>query len=418
MLKESHEAAFPIEIFEEFIAFLVPTHEDCRKALLACALTCRAWYWPSRVHLLTFIHFASHEKLLRLSKMITLHTHLGPLVKRVTCSGEDSLIRLFAVMFARRLTGVEHIGVSDATWCCAVVRPSVYRALSTFTSVKAISLYGVHFCTTHQFLRLIRNLPNLKALSCAHTSCRKTAYNAQHLRRFKFGTKLTQLQLQINSGTDGRSLVIPLNVMALDRDLENVVLYFPSVAEIATSRAGCLLKAAGESLLEVNLKLGLRSDLLRPSDQTVAQELNLSANINLERFYLTVFGNLESTPRGSNLDLNWLPQLLSHITSKQLCHVLLLFVVCLGPGVHYAADETLKALDHQLCASIDNVLSCTKFSKLRQVVFHLIWIAYGDNVPRVYPHEVEWRSKLMLRLPKLSAQGILSVKMWIRPTTR
>ncbi|EPT01787.1 hypothetical protein FOMPIDRAFT_1096592, partial [Fomitopsis schrenkii] len=181
--REEPKHIVPVEICERIIEELVvePDVEDPqkRRALLACALVCKAFYTFSRAAFCKHVSIMRWDLFAGFKALMTAHPDLRDHVESVYLSGRatrddarplrasGSLIP-FAFYFERKLPRLRrlHICCMNPRWFYTV-HPAFTQALGQFTSVTELYMRDVTFSSVDHFARLLDSLPNLEWMHCA-----------------------------------------------------------------------------------------------------------------------------------------------------------------------------------------------------------------------------------------------------------
>ena len=151
--------------------------------MVACALTCKAWYHRSWFYLLGDLHIRDRSEVLQLHSRLRAEPRLGTSAKFATITGSEDtdarqrLLHLgtFAMMLARYLHKLETISVRDSEWTRGAVQVDHVRCLGAFASLVSLCVSNVVFASVSQLASLISAVPTLVHLRCDNLQCKQTA---------------------------------------------------------------------------------------------------------------------------------------------------------------------------------------------------------------------------------------------------
>ncbi|KAI0918040.1 hypothetical protein AcW1_007019 [Taiwanofungus camphoratus] len=368
----------PIELCEHVIDFL---WQD-RRALLACALTCRAWLNTSRYHL-----YGAHHILIRdlselglFSRQVIAEPLEGERVRALTVSPAQSrshILISFPFMLARKLPGLDCLNIIAAHDDPCLIFPSVppvsSMAISEFTSITKLRMSHTMFSTLTDFGRLICALPNISALTCWKVSWASVGLHPHTFIRSRFYPKLKKIYL---------------NDIRLSSDIVDWLLTATSTASMETihlhrvrsddmTQVSQLLKAAGTSLFDLALSRD-KNDSDGPAYDEILNNLSLVHNPSLHSIQLRF-----SDGR------HWASKILLQVTSTRLSQI----------SFYVPSSIDDSKLDHFCCGSIDEILAGSRFANLQKLVF---------EYHNITPDQLTWlRSEIPLRFPFSHSRGII-----------
>ncbi|KAL6305188.1 hypothetical protein BKA93DRAFT_749313 [Sparassis latifolia] len=404
--------ALPLEVLEHITDWIGkwPTHvynmernefvwsESRDATLLACALTCHAWYFRSRLNLLRSIRFPSRERLAKFTAFLAAKPHFGEYVASIYIENELGSnshkavppVAPFPLMLARYLPQLGFLQFKLSTF--PLVHNSFYLGLSEFTSLVHLSVRSINFRSVEDFGRLAFGFPNLQILSCTNIQWTKNRFDPLVIRRHGPHTHLTDLHVMGLPASIADIFRVFVDATA-GASLRDIKLYTSvPLQDMETIGLGRLWQAAGASLRLVEFgvfaNVNLDAEKLK---NTVEQHLSLAQNVNLTSLTMGLMV-------GNDPDYSWLPVFLSQITSREFHEII--FNVWIPPQFH--GDPNIegiiqRVLDLIHCNLIEETLSLTKFAKLQSVTF---------KIPRTT--EVwKWDEALLTRLPKLHTRNIL-----------
>ncbi|KAI0918384.1 hypothetical protein AcV5_002386 [Taiwanofungus camphoratus] len=151
-----------------------------------------------------------------------------------------------------------------------------------------------------------------------------------------------------------------------------------------------------------------------PAEEIVAQQLNLATNVNLTTLdlYLIAEGTSELDtfrPFLENIDLGWISQSFSQITSKHLRCITVYLHVCSRPRQVTELDVALALFTEELCLHVDSILRT--FKKLQKVIFKIPYMIHtSPEVPARY--RSLWNEECRARFPMLNLQNIFSAEFF------
>ncbi|GBE86779.1 RuvB-like helicase 1 [Sparassis crispa] len=306
-------STFPIEIFEQVIdevadnGVLLCRHDDLfswrerqsdviawgesRRDMMACAVTCTAWYPRSLLNLMSLVVLRNTRQLAGFAKLIRTKPSLDKLVQSILLRPSPARsggthVAEFPLLLARKLRKLRLLEVTHTDWRTTLTHNSFFMCLSEFISVTSVRLVRVHFRSLHDLGRFICAFPLLSSLSCRDVTWDNNVYNLQVLRRFAVrmnGVELLDLNLDpryaANAVKFWETIMIPNSLRSV-----MVVGNFLTMDAIMDMNLGCLWASADAALRRVGVALDMQEiglDVER-SRFLVAHYLNLSHNAYLE----------------------------------------------------------------------------------------------------------------------------------------
>ncbi|KAF9816846.1 hypothetical protein IEO21_03820 [Rhodonia placenta] len=375
-----------------------------RQTLIACALTCRSWLPRSLANLVHTIHLDERSRMIAVAALLEARPFLQPMVTNVSISNtgisgpEDSNLPplpIFPVLFMRKMSTLQHLTISFHTFPSATTR-DFYQCFAEFTSITSLNLSSVEFSSAHDFAHLILIMPNLRELTLSNVKWSNHGIlpallppgvsrpRLAVLRNMNFLTSKASAEEFMAAALVWKDVIDLLTGHQLPLPLEDLPFFdlnFCSggfrLVDLRTMDMGRLLRYAGADLRSLSLAIGA-GDMEAMSAKDI---------INTEN------------------NCEWIPCLLAQIISSRLRKCMI--VVNTVPS--FNADVVQKTWDlftPQICSSIDTILTHTRCSGLRQVIFVMKGISrsktWYEN-GRIKHAEFE-RS----RFPKLYDRGILS----------
>lgn len=292
-------------------------------------------------------------------------------------------------MFAGRWTHTAMLSIQFALWQTEELPPRTFLHLSAFTSIHTLKLTNVTFAAVKMFGQLICSLPRLRRLDCHGVKVLDTRQNSQLLSRHAASVKLQELQLD---GPSDRAVIKLLLDSGMIAFAHNITLQSLRPSDMVECQLQRLLCDVSTSLRVLTIKLvANEGSEEHRADSIIENHLNLAENIAIESLRLYAPLCDEDTR------LAWMPQVLTHITSRRLHDVLLDFDLRCYP--HPTISTFLSAsLTLTLCQEIDEVLSTLALTDLKIVCIQLWpppgcrWVG-GSGGP--------WNEIMQLRFLKL-----------------
>ena len=185
----------PLDVYELIIDFVWPD----REALLACALTCRAWYARSRSNLFYRVELYNLNQLSQFSAQLAADKRIGHALRELYVTpyhAQSQLLGEFPFALAGQLPAVSRLRIDIRRDFYPYIHPEFYSSLSRFASVTTLELWRVQFPTLGDFAALVCALPGLRSLACWRVDWVKKTYDARALRDCKQCLKLNSLELR------------------------------------------------------------------------------------------------------------------------------------------------------------------------------------------------------------------------------
>ncbi|KAI0922773.1 hypothetical protein AcW1_002660 [Taiwanofungus camphoratus] len=415
-------SVLPIEVWEDIIDHVASAMWWRRHTLLACALTCHAWYPRSLVNLVRRVVLSRRSQLNGFSKLITSKPCLGDHIEEIYVDSVDpqrdaaSVLASFPAQLARRARRVERLQFGNVDWCLAPLHPKYFYVLAEFASVTQLRLVATKFHSLGQFGRLICSLPNLSILRMSALQLLEGQYNLGSSQQFVSHLRLTSLMIDgpqagwvgevfgwFNAVTKG-TLYLEEIVLRVNGDPECIEL-----RDAESVGIGSLCAAAGASLrcLQLGIKVETLVFGLEESENIARRYLDLSKNTHLRSLALTV--NFSS--RTDNM--RWVSAMLSHVISHNMrdITVRLWMPYDLYEGmedgdeseaIQHRTQRNTELLGRLPLEHIDTILSRGNFVTLSNVTLRM-----GIHEPNA--NEIEWVRPLESGLSKVNARGILQI---------
>ncbi|KAI0941935.1 hypothetical protein AcV7_002489 [Taiwanofungus camphoratus] len=193
------------------------------------------------------------------------------------------------------------------------------------------------------------------------------------------------------------------------------------MARMETWQTGRLWRAAGASLRHVQLTLDIEDNSDVRAQEIVAQQLNLATNVNLTTLDLYLIVEVTEEPVEfhrllENVDLGWMSQIFSQITSKHLQRITVYLQVRSWLREVTDLDVALALFTEKLCLHIDHILH--KFTKLQKVFFKIPYITFPLSSKITARYRSIWNEKFRAQFPMLNLRNILSADFFTLDTTR
>lgn len=185
----------PLDVYELIIDFVWPD----RDALLACALTCRAWYARSRANLFYRVELYNLAQLSQYSAQLAADARVGHALRELYVTpyhAQSQLLGEFPFALAGKLPAVSRLRIDIRRDFYPYIAPGFHTALARFSSVTTLELWRVQFPTLGDFSALVCALPGLRSLACWMVDWVKKTYDAGALRDRKQCLKLHSLELR------------------------------------------------------------------------------------------------------------------------------------------------------------------------------------------------------------------------------
>ncbi|PCH42957.1 hypothetical protein WOLCODRAFT_102847 [Wolfiporia cocos MD-104 SS10] len=337
--KHPAESTFPIEIFELIIDLVWPDSD----ALLACALTCRAWLQRSRYNLFYSVDLHNCEHLNHLCRLLDGSPCLGTIVRElgiVPYRTQSQVLGEFPHELGGRLSRVSRLRIDINRDYYPFIAEDYFQCLGQFSSVTTLDIRRIRFPMLHDFAQLVCSFPRLTDLSCCAVTWTRKSYDREAFKPFEHSLALEHLHMK-NVDWSAELVEWLLSVTSVAR-LESISL--PAITVRDVEHVSKLLDAAGPSLR--HLEIGI----LPGKATLVGTYPRLVHNTSLASVHLDLH-------EGGN----WASGLLSQATSQNISLVTL------------SVPARMKAakLKHYRCPEIDGALSLPQFTKLQKLVFQL-----------------------------------------------
>ncbi|TFY68069.1 hypothetical protein EVJ58_g1247 [Rhodofomes roseus] len=410
--------SLPVEICENVIEQLAsePDVEDIRKrrALLACALVCKAFYTMSRAVFCRHLAIMRWDLLQGFVKLLESNPTLLPLVESVYLSGRatrDELrpprasgpLAAFPLIFARKLPRLRklHICCMNPSWFYTVKPELFYSALGQFTSVTTLYMRDVTFSSANHFAKFLDSLPNLEWLTCSHLRWVRHDQEPIHPHRVIAKPVRVSLKTSLMSLEDTQTLIEFFANPDLDRaaGIDALSIGRMELRNLQHLGVKQLLHATGLSLRYLKLCLGTVVDTEENADDFAgaAAFMSLKDNRNLQIFTLKIHAFYKDTYHCS-----WLAPLLSEC-SDQLREANIHMKIGASTDILTAF---LVGINSKQCTDIDDILTQPHMSRLKHVAWH-IFDYTGHPV-----HEELLHDKFVALFPKLHSRGLLRFRLY------
>ena len=255
----------PLDVYELIIDFVWPD----RDALLACALTCRAWYARSRSNLFYRVELYNLAQLSQYSTRLAADARVGHALRELYVTpyhAQSQLLGEFPFVLAGQLPAVSRLRIDIRRDFYPYIAPDFHSALARFSSVTTLELWRVQFPTLGDFSALVCALPGLRSLALWMVDWVKKTYDEGALRERKQCLRLHSLELRDMEWSEAFADWLFMAVTV--RDLRNV-----SVMGVATKDVEYiehLLEAAGSSVRCLDIGIVPRRSA-RPRTKTMSE---------------------------------------------------------------------------------------------------------------------------------------------------
>jgi len=420
----SGNPVFPIEVFELIIdCFSDAWIADNRSALLACALTCKAWLPRCRLNLVQTVELSEPRVIYGFLRLLRARPFLATFVKRIGLTGHwdtrkksTQHVAVFPLMLARKLTALDHLYVSYCSIRATVIDPAFHWSLSEFTSITVLTLFTVEFSSVLQFARLISAIPSLNSLRCWDVEWPRTGLSLYSLPPQAFpapNLQILRLELSTLHAPVDMDVADP-SIIAVMKDLVGFIEFngrgatlediqigntfsksWLFVADLEASGISQLLRLSGTHLRILRLVLTAGELLDEVAKKVIEADLNLAHNTNLE--LLEVF----IPDIDEELQFGWLSTFLSQIESHKIKHVAI-FLESFRSDLDIL-DKVSSLFSQALCSHIEDTFMHRKFDCLENIIVNVD----GHSKAEEGSEEAsKWKTEFRSRLPKLSGREI------------
>ncbi|KAF9811781.1 hypothetical protein IEO21_06437 [Rhodonia placenta] len=360
----------PLEVFEYIIDIIAEelTHVNRYHNLLACALTCRAWYPRSRTRLLEDITIDERWQLVGFTRMLKTRPALAQRIYGLCISGrrqdlmrEDprkshspstSPLVQFPLMLARKLPSLEALTFDDIYFVDEHDPSFVgcFRCLSEFTSVTKLTLTGAHFTSPLPLMRLLSSLPNLAWFSCGAVMFLDLA-PGPNIVVLQSASRIKLSYLSMGPGTTDVRTIIDLltetgmvsSITRFDTDANGQF----SIELMEEAGIFRILELAAPPLKEIRLHLFASHHVTETANRVVEERARLFIPaLRILSITLVPYLSMSATHN------NWVVNLFSKIPSNKVLDVVLL----IKPGNRTAAN-VFAIFDAEQWSLIDEKLS-------------------------------------------------------------
>jgi len=422
----SGNPVFPTEVFEQIIDCFRDTwigDNRSRSALLACALTCKAWLPRCRFNLVQTVDLWEQRDIYGFLRFLRAHPFLASSVKRVRLTAQYETrkkstqhVAVFPLMLARKLTALDHLRVSTVSFRATVVDPAFYWSLSEFPSITVLTLFDVDFSSVLQFARLISAIPSLTSLDCWGIEWSRTGLSLSSLPpQASPAPNLKILKLELSPESPSRNIAVMKDLfgfIALNgrgARLEDIQIgnhfswSFVHVADLQASGISQLLRLSGAHLriLRPVLTAGdLPNELAK---KAIEAHLNLAHNTNLELLEVCI------PHMDEELQCEWLSTFLSQIESRKIKDVAILLQSFRRDMD--ILDKVSSLFSQALCSHIEDTFMHRKFSCLQKII---VKVEGSSKAEEGSEEASKWKTEFRSRLPKLSGREIFNVSLKLR----
>lgn len=247
----------PYEIWEGIIDWLLSD----RQALRACAVTCRAWYYPCMINIMHTIILSRRAQLDCLRALLVAKPYLAGFVHTLYITrnrGSKAAPHLaaFPSVLVGKLPKLKTILVDGCSWDATAFHPTFYWLLSEFKSVTELCFIHTTFSNIEQFGRVVCAFPNLSTLSC-HGACWAKARDFNWTAYKPPGRRVRLTHLTLNPRHNSRQRMVDtvqwLLKVAQNDNLTTISLPAIMIEDAEAIGVGQLWKSAGPALRELSM---------------------------------------------------------------------------------------------------------------------------------------------------------------------